>query len=202
MRLARIMAGSSSVSRESPWRACPASRPSPPSPVGAGRERRTVGAAPAPFGGHGSGRRPSAGPPSTRWHSAAAAVEQLQPGGGHHPLAVSVELLVVDLGQPRLVTEAADAIGLPGAHLLQSRRSAQSRLSLRMERMASARLASPSTYSCRNRPPRVTGVQRSSPSSSAAGSSSGSFRETNRSSIKLATKPRHCVSPACGWWGG
>ena len=49
----------------------------------------------------------------------AAAVEQLQPGGGHHPLAVSVELLVVDLGQPRLVTEAADAIGLPGAHLLQ-----------------------------------------------------------------------------------
>ena len=49
----------------------------------------------------------------------AAAVEQLQPGGGHHLPAVGMELLVVDGGGGSLVAQTADAVGLIAAHLLQ-----------------------------------------------------------------------------------
>ena len=49
----------------------------------------------------------------------AAAVEQLQPGGRHHSLAVDMELLVVDGCGGSLVSQAADAVGLVPAHLLQ-----------------------------------------------------------------------------------
>lgn len=108
----------------------------------------------------------------------AAAVEQLQTALSEQALAVLIELLVVDLRGALFVAPAAHAVGLRRAHLLeQTGRSAQSRLSLRMERMESIRFVfSLSTYSGRNRPPRVTGSRNSSPSSCAAGSATARRR--------------------------
>ena len=49
----------------------------------------------------------------------AAAVQKLQPGGRHHLLGVAVEGVIGDLSDGLLVPQAADAVRLVGAHLLQ-----------------------------------------------------------------------------------
>ena len=49
----------------------------------------------------------------------AAAVEQLQPGGGKQLSVQGVELWHLQLLRTRLVAQAADAVGLPVAHLPQ-----------------------------------------------------------------------------------
>ena len=86
--------------------------------------------------------------------------------------------------------------GSPAHISCMSRISAQSRLSLRSERMASMRLAfSLSTYSARKLPFRVTGSSSISPISSATGSSSFSPWGVKASSMKSAAKPMHWRSP-------